>query len=316
MINNGLPTTGNSGTIVLGDGTFTKTYGSGWNFNGGVTSGSFTTTGTGYQAQLGSNTQVSYGVVGVSGTGMYFPNTGVVGFAANAANALFVSAPTSSVNFLQISGNTTGGGAVLSAQGSDANIDIQFVPKGTGFSKFSGSVTVSEAGNIDRNRFIITASSGGTILNHNDNTFFRLQVNGENALVLPYIGSTIVNYLQISGNSTGNAVTFSTNGSDTNVSMNVVTKGSGSILFNTQNGQTRVGGGSNTQFVITNTSNAVNYLQASGNSAGNPPTLTAAGTDNDINLNIEEQAEAVKFRRRPNVIGSLNHLSFFYCDIY
>ena len=56
-INNGLATSGNSGTIFLGDGAFTKTYGSSWNFPGsGITSIQFSGS---IDAPSGSNSSPS-----------------------------------------------------------------------------------------------------------------------------------------------------------------------------------------------------------------------------------------------------------------
>jgi hypothetical protein len=192
-----------------------------------------------------------------AGGGGYLANTIIVanstGYLSN-SNAFF----TSSNNAVLISANTL----------------------------FGGTASFTEFGNIQRNRFNITPTGSGTTLNHNDNTPLSIQVDAKTALVFPYIAPLVVNYLQISGNTTGNAVTISTNGSDTNVSMNVVTKGSGSILFNTQNGQTRVDGGSNTQFAITNTANAVNYIQVAGNTTGGSPILSGQGSDTNVGINI------------------------------
>jgi hypothetical protein len=77
-INNGFATTGNSGTIVLGDGTFTKTYGGSWTFAGGVES-----TGAGFTAP--NNPGFTYSGYTFSGTGqaIYQPSIGVVGITAN-----------------------------------------------------------------------------------------------------------------------------------------------------------------------------------------------------------------------------------------
>jgi len=133
-INNGLPTTGNSGTIFLGDGVFTKTYGSAWNFVGGVqTDNGFKVTSTGsIQASAGSNTSLSILQYGGGTGGIYFPPGNIVGLVSNNANGLFVTAPTGGVNYLQTSGAVTGNSVVLSSQGTDANVSMLMLPKGTG----------------------------------------------------------------------------------------------------------------------------------------------------------------------------------------
>ena len=56
----------------------------------------------------------------------------------------------SAVNFLQVQGAATGGNPVISAQGSDTNIDLLLGGKGTGVVKF-GTYTagvVAQAGYI------------------------------------------------------------------------------------------------------------------------------------------------------------------------
>jgi len=167
-INNGLATTGNSGTIFLGDGSFTKTSGSLFTFSAGVSTTTLYGT-TQVQAGAGTTTNPSYGLVGTSGIGMYFPTTGSIGFLANTANALFITAPTSSVNFLQVSGNTSNSGPVLSSQGANTNIDINITPKGTGNVNiyaantfFSGNIYASNI--LNSNGISFFANTTGIIL--------------------------------------------------------------------------------------------------------------------------------------------------------
>ena len=227
VINNGLATTGNSGTLVLGDGSITKTYGSGWTWSSGITTPGLTISGSNYiDLPAGSNTIPSIKLIGSSGTGLYFPFTGVFGIAANSANGLFVSAPTGGVNYAQITGNVTTGGVTYGVGGTDSNIDAYYIPKGTGTSKFSGPVYISEAGNITRNRFQINPTVGGTTLNHADNTNLTFQVENKNALVLGYNTASAVNYLQINNSPTGNSVSLSAQGSDANVDVSIIPKGS------------------------------------------------------------------------------------------
>jgi len=142
VINNGLATTGNSGTIVLGDGTFTKTYGGSWTFGGGVAS-----TGAGFTAP--NSPGLTYTGYTFSGTGqsIYQPTPGVVGITANSANAFTVSAPSGGVNFVQVSGNTTGNAVTIGAGGADANVDVSIIPKGSA-GKVNIPSTVASTSNI------------------------------------------------------------------------------------------------------------------------------------------------------------------------
>jgi hypothetical protein len=89
-------------------------------------------------------------------------------------------------------------------------------------------------------------------------------------------GTNLANYVNLTG-SAGTSVTIAALGSGTNLDLSLTPKGTGSLTVVT-------GGG--TQFAVTNTAVAVNYLFASGGASGIAPTLTATGTDTDIDVNI------------------------------
>ncbi len=89
--------------------------------------------------------------------------------------------------------------------------------------------------------------------------------------------ASAVNYWDARGNSTGSAVALYATGSDTNINTLIATKGGGSQFFQT-------GGGN--QFVIAHTASAVNYVQSAGAATGAGATLSAQGSDTNINLNL------------------------------
>jgi hypothetical protein len=107
-----------------------------------------------------------------------------------------VNTVASAVNYLQVSGNTTGLSPILSAQGSDTNVDVTLVAKGT----------------------------GSTYIKSGGNTAFK--IDGA------YGGATGVNYWNPSGSGTGNGLRMDIGGSDADVSMFFIAKGLGSIFFN------------------------------------------------------------------------------------
>jgi hypothetical protein len=145
-----------------------------------------------------------------------------------------VSHTASAVNYLQVTGSATGGAPYLSMQGSDANIPFNLSTKGTGYYGFG--------------------TGGG------------LQV-----LILNT--ASAVNYLQVTGSATGNNVSFSAAGTDTNIGIDFASKGFGSLRFFT---------GGNRQFNIADTTSAVNYLQVTGAATGGGPVLSAQGSDANI----------------------------------
>jgi hypothetical protein len=77
----------------------------------------------------------------------------------------------------------------------------------------------------------------------------------------------------MTGAITGSGPTISAQGSDTNINLNLTTKGTGLLSVNT-------GGG--TQFRVVNTSSAVNYFQVNGGATGVQPGLRAEGSDTNI----------------------------------
>ena len=111
---------------------------------------------------------------------------------ASQFNQFVVNHTASAVNQLNVSGATTGAPIILSAQGSDTNVSLAYAPKGTGrHTFFSNSGTQFVVGN--------TASA--------------------------------VNYAQTDGAATGASPTLSAQGSDTNISLNLQSKGTGAVAL-------------------------------------------------------------------------------------
>lgn len=86
-----------------------------------------------------------------------------------------------------------------------------------------------------------------------------------------------VNYIGMQPGATGVFPSIQALGSDTNVGLTFTTKGTGQFYFN---------GDGATQFLIATTPSAVNYIQAIGNTATNPPYFAAAGSDTNIAISL------------------------------
>jgi hypothetical protein len=104
-----------------------------------------------------------------------------------------VAHTASAVNYVQVTGATTGGIPALSAQGSDSNISLQLRSKGSGYV------------------FFYTASGAQFAVIDN--------------------GTTASNYATVKGSATGVAPTFSVAGSDTNIDLALTPKGTGVVQF-------------------------------------------------------------------------------------
>ena len=243
-----------------------------------------------------------------SNWGSEYMNLGVGGINANDGNfipktVLQLTNPNSAVatpavNYFGMRGSTTGVAPVLSVAGTDTNIDLILTPKGTGVVKTTSGLYLSEAGGSGGRLQITSASSGG-VINQADNSPLTFKVNTVNALELP-MSASAVNYAQLYNSATGNAIWLRTNGTDTNVSLALQSKGTGAINLaagssgvNVSNGTTvtaitRTNGGGNYTTAITATLSApttVGGVQATAIAYVGATTvvITSAGTGYAVN---------------------------------
>ena len=89
---------------------------------------------------------------GDTNTGMYFPAADTVGFAAGGVQGFSVGTTASAVNYLEARGAATTAAPRLVALGTDTNVPIAFVSKGTGDIRFttnaSERVRIDGSGNV------------------------------------------------------------------------------------------------------------------------------------------------------------------------
>jgi hypothetical protein len=207
----------------------------------------------------------------------------------------------SAVNYLQVSGAATTTSPFLSALGSDANIHINYLSKGTfghifntgsgsntqfyvshtasavNYLQVTGGATTAgvnfSAQGTDANIFI-TYDTKGTEAHS-----FRTNAGAQQQFRIAHTASA-VNYLSATGAATGGSPVIRFEGSDTNVSGFYDTKGSGSHQF-----RTNIGVGAATQFIVANTASAINYLQVTG-AASVAPAIRSNGSDANIGFDI------------------------------
>lgn len=118
---------------------------------------------------------------------------------ANGNEMLEFSATASAVNHVKITNAITGANPSLEASGDDTNIDLTIGGKGTGALRTTSPKIVTSINDTNGNELIgITATSSA------------------------------VNYLQLANSATGADPSITSAGSDTNVGMNFITKGTGS----------------------------------------------------------------------------------------
>lgn len=208
---------------------------------------------------LGTDTNIGMGI-NSKGTGpLYLQNS--VGVKA------FVAVPvTSGVNYIQATAAATGGAATLAAVGSDTNVSLNITTQG------SGTVQVNGAS-------IITASSTDTLTNKTLTSPKLNQINDTNGNTSFSLTATAsaVNYLSMSNAATGGAPLIDAVGSDTNIQLNIRSKGTGAVVL-----RSTVGVG----LAVSAVASSVNYVNIYGNVAGQAPTIQAVGTDTNVSLNM------------------------------
>jgi hypothetical protein len=237
----------------------------------------------------GSDSLVSLGISSKGAGDIFFQNSG-----SSATGFIIKQGSGSIVNHLQVTSSATGVAPVLSAQGSDTNIGLSLTAKGAGDINFfansndigfkvspngtTGNSWVAYGSSVSP---VLEASGSATNVNGIFRTkgsgimVFRTNTSDEQLRINPT--ASAVNYVQVTGATTGGAPTFSSQGSDTNINMAFVSKGSGGFRFFSQAGGAR-------QFQINNTTSAVNYPIVTGAAAGGTPVLSVDGSDTDIDI--------------------------------
>jgi hypothetical protein len=147
-------------------------------------------------------------------------STGAVKFNTLGGLQAQVSNTASAVNYVQVTGSATGSHPVISSQGSDANVNVNLTPKGT------GTVLITRAGLV---------SSPSLTIGQANNGLYGLGT-GEIGVVGSgweqfRFGNTAsaLNFLRVNGSPTANAPILSSQGNDTNISMAFQPKGTGAI---------------------------------------------------------------------------------------
>jgi len=224
--------------------------------------------------------------------------TGTISLGAGpGAESLRVTPVASAVNYYNVTGGATGSSPYLQASGSDTNIHSQYLSKGTfghifntgsaGNFQFYIAHTASAVNYLQATGGATTAGVNFSAQGSDTNIFitydtkgteahsFRTNAGAQQQFRIAHTASA-VNFLQVSGNVTGQGTVLSSQGSDANVNMLYLAKGTGKHGFGT-------GGGAYTeQFAVTHTASAVNYLQVTGNVTGFGPSITASGSDTNI----------------------------------
>lgn len=128
----------------------------------------------------------------------------------NGNELIKVTATSSAVNEITVANAATGNGVSLTASGGDTNVDITLAGKGT------GSVLLGQATSTG-----VKLVASQPIMDENGNELFKFVAT-----------ASAVNEVTMTNAATGNAPVLSATGGDSNVSLGLTAKGSGTITMN------------------------------------------------------------------------------------
>lgn len=241
-----------SGSIGVTGTRVTKLWATDAEFTNAPTLGGVAATGSGGLARatsptfitptLGVATATSLAVTGAAApaNGLFLASANVPAIAANGVQAFQVTGSASAVNLLRAVATVTGSSPQLSFVGTDTNVGGDYITQGTGVHRFY--------------------TLAGAVL--------QVQIN--------HVASA-VNYIQLQGAVTGAGPAFIATGTDANVPMQLVAKGSGNQF------QFYVNTGGGLGFAITGAVSTVNYITLVATAAGTAPSLSwANGSDTNI----------------------------------
>ena len=266
--------------------------------NGGtVTAITRTAGGTGYTVAPTITISAPTTAGGVQATATCTVTAGVVDstFTITNAGSGYVEQPT--ITFTPVSGGsgatayaTVGSTPVIRSLGQ--NLDF-YTPNNTSTPSFrvldnqsAGTgqfISVRSSSTIP---LLLSSASLNISSTSTNNVSIFTNANSQEQMRVSHTASA-VNYVQVTGGATGGGPAISTQGSDGNAGLAIRGKGSGFVT---------IGQDTTTQFGVSRTVSAVNYILATGGIAGSAPSFTSTGTDADIDLTFTPKgAGAVRF---------------------
>jgi hypothetical protein len=196
---------------------------------------------------------------------------------ANGNEMIVLDTVTSAVNEVTVANAATGAGPSISSTGTDADVDLLLVAKGSGVVKADGAEVATISGTQTLSNKTLTAAK---IVDDG----FIADANG-NELIVGGTTASAVNEIKVSNAATGNNPVIEAQGDDTNVGLEITTKGTGSVTINgetvitsdtvgveSENAQT----GTTYTLVLTDVGKLVTMNNASANTLTVPPNSSVA----------------------------------------
>lgn len=135
----------------------------------------------------------------------------------------------SAVNHVDVKNATTGNKPGISAAGDDTNITLQLTGKGTGAVR-SDSVLEVTSGSVAAPSVTFAGDTDNGVYRHGANQF-GIAVQGDEGLVVNSASASAVNYLQVNNAITANGPELVAAGSDSNIDLELLPKGTGEVII-------------------------------------------------------------------------------------
>jgi len=223
----------------------------------------------------------------------------------NGNELIAVTATASAVNEITVANAATAGKPTISATGGDANISLNLVSKGTGTVQVGGVDVVTTTGTQTLTNKTLTTPKIGTSID---------DVNGNELIKLTAVAGAVNEITLANAATTGTPNIFAT-GTDTNIDLVLGGKNTGVVKVPAGAGFSEVVSLTGTQtlssktlsspaittpsittglldatsqgwLAVSSAASAVNYVGISNAATAVAPTVFAAGTDANINLNL------------------------------
>lgn len=246
------------------------------------------TAGSPYIFATGSDSNVAFNYYTKGTGGHHFFSA-----ADSSPTRQFVIAHTASaVNYWQFSGAVASGNLYLTAAGASSNVGLDINTKGTSPVILTSAYVRVRDITANRYRTDLSVASGGATRSVYDDTgttylpylvqasSLTVQTGTTGSLASQFVVShtaSAVNYWEFTGAATSGGITCYASGSDTNIPITFVSKGTGAITLY---------GNGGSQFVVSPTASAVNYIQATGSATSGVPTLSAVGADTHVEFGV------------------------------
>ena len=200
----------------------------------------------------------------------------------NGANSVFIGPTASAVNYFAMYNSATGNRPIIYSTGSDTNVGLELRIKANA-------------------PLAITSNTLGALAN-----FYPASTAGANSL-------------SFHASNAGSPLEIRSNGSDTNVGLNLRSKGTGTVQANGVEVATISGtqtftnktlttpkigtihdSNGNTILDLPEQASAVNHLYIGNHSTGNSPVIGVDGSDTNINLVVQSKGTGVVYLQRTN----------------